>query len=302
MRGRRDVDCRSRAWELGTYLFVCTGTPDMTSLYQLAEAKRSDDTVTKPLAYYGIYDRTLAEESLEPTSILEIGVHKGESTRILATRFPAARIVAIDLYLMDIDFSGFPNITYLQCDQTDGDSLATICRNHFPAGIDLVIEDASHIGHFSRLTFDSVFPHLKSSGLYIVEDWGTGYWPGWVDGAPYRDQGACRRSPRIRKPMPSHAYGMVGFVKSLVDFTAIADITDRRSHVGSPIARLLVLLSRSTFLRGALERMPWLKARCLALLEPSQKSSERPAAIQPSVLPRLASVKYYQGVCVARKA
>jgi len=287
---------------LGLQLFASKGAFNMTSLYHLAEARCSDDPVTKPLAYYRIYDQTLAEDALDPASILEIGVHKGESTRILATRFPNARIVAIDLHLTDIDFSDFPNVVYLQCDQTDGESLNRICLSHFPSGIDLVIEDASHIGHFSRLTFDGVFPHLKSSGLYIVEDWGTGYWPGWVDGASYRDQSACRRSTHIRKSMPSHAYGMVGFVKSMVDFTAIADITDRRAQAGGPISRLLVLLSRSTLLRGVLERLPQLKARCLALVEPTQEGQDRPAAIQASSLPRLASVKFYQGVCVARKA
>ncbi|HUV09939.1 MAG TPA: hypothetical protein VMX12_03105, partial [Acidimicrobiia bacterium] len=37
---------------------------------------------------------------------------------------------------------------------------------------------------------------------YAIEDWGTGYWESWPDGAQFE---------------PDHTAGMVGFVKSLVD-------------------------------------------------------------------------------------
>jgi hypothetical protein len=274
----------------------------MTSLYNLAQASISADSVTKPLSYYKIYDREIAEENRYPDAILEIGVHKGESTKILAARFPAARIVALDHRLADIDFSGYPNITYLQCDQTDRTALDAICNKHFAAGIDLVIDDASHIGQFSSITFHTVFPHLKSGALYIVEDWGTGYWPSWTDGGRYRLAHPGRVGGRIRKSIPSHDLGMVGFVKSLIDFTAIDDITDRRAAGKGILSSLLVFLSGIPFLRRMLERAPRLKSRCLAVTEgPARKADAIDEQAAPE-LPRLASVKYYRGVCVARKA
>ena len=48
---------------------------------------------------------------------------------------------------------------------------------------------------------------LKPGGVYVVEDWGTGYGPKWADGAPYAPDGTPG----------GHRAGMVGFVKELVD-------------------------------------------------------------------------------------
>jgi len=274
----------------------------MTSLYILAQASISADSVTKPLSYYKIYDQEISDENQCPNAILEIGVHKGESTKILAARFPDARIVAIDHCLTDIDFSEYPNITYLQCDQTDSTALNAICNKHFAAGIDLVIDDASHIGQFSSITFHAVFPHLKSSALYIVEDWGTGYWPSWTDGGRYHLANSDRVGGHIRKSISSHDLGMVGFVKSLIDFTAVDDITDARATSKGIASNLLVFLSRIPLLRMVLERAPRLKSLCLAVAEgPVRKADTIDRQTAPA-LPRLASVKYYRGVCVARKA
>jgi hypothetical protein len=274
----------------------------MTSLYNLAQASISADIVTKPLSYYKIYDREIAEENPYPDAILEIGVHKGESTKILAARFPDARIVALDYRLAEIDFSEYPNITYLQCDQTDSTALNAICSKHFAAGIDLVIDDASHIGQFSSITFHTVFPHLKSRALYCVEDWGTGYWPSWTDGGRYRPANSGRAGWRTQKSIPSHDLGMVGFVKSLVDFTAIDDITDTRATSRGILSNLLVFLSRIPLLRGVLKRAPRLKSLCLSVVErAAHKTDTIDKEVAPE-LPRLTSVKYYSGVCVARKA
>lgn len=272
----------------------------MTSLHNIAQQRISDDGVTKPLSYYKIYDQLIDDETVG--SILEIGVHKGESTKILATRFPDAHIVALDHRLSDIDFSEYPNITYLQCDQTDSTTLNAICAKHFGTGIDLVIDDASHIGHYSAITFHTLFPHLKSNGLYLVEDWGTGYWCSWTDGGRYQRVQPGRVGGRIRKSNPSHSLGMVGFVKSLVDFTAVDDIADSRAVSKGIASNVLVSLSRIPLLRMALERTPRLKSFCLAVAgKPAQRANTSDMRVAP-VLPRLASVTFIRGICVARKA
>jgi cephalosporin hydroxylase len=154
---------------------------------------------------------------------------------VFARGFPEARIVAVDLVLHDIDFSAHPNVRYLQCDQTDRERLEAIVREEFPDGLDLVLDDASHIGACSAATFLALWPHLRSGGVYIVEDWGTGYLDGWIDGAPYRELPAEPAGPGIAKRLPSHDHGMVGFVMSLVDLAHDAAMRDgldvRTKHI-----------------------------------------------------------------------
>jgi hypothetical protein len=211
------------------------------SLASIAPGFISDDPMTKTLDYYEKFDQFFSHHAIEPAAILEIGVYQGQSTKVFATRYPNATIVALDLELRPIDFSGYPNVKYLQCDQADQNRLNEIISAHFPQGIDLVIEDASHIGALSTITFHTVFPRLKSGGLYIVEDWGTGYWDSWIDGGRYQQfpLGFYERQLPLR--IPSHDFGMVGFVKSLVDYSHESAIRLNQHDKPGKQARLKLL-------------------------------------------------------------
>jgi hypothetical protein len=206
-----------------------TGTPK-TALFDAARKSFSTEAGTKHPGYYSRYDRFFHKNSFTPTSILEIGVHQGESTKVFATVYPHAKIVALDLDRhQHVDFSAFGNITYIGVDQTDTKRLEEVIKNEFPAGFDFVIEDASHIGAYSHITFHTVFPHLKPGGIYIVEDWGTGYFDDFVDGSRFQEYPLHFHDGNIPKRMPSHDFGMVGFVKSLVDMTSEPDIRNKMS-------------------------------------------------------------------------
>jgi hypothetical protein len=188
-------------------------------LTSVAQRLYSGDVATKPLYYYENFDRFFSENSFVPKAILEVGVYKGESTKVLATAYPEAKIVAGDIELQDIDFSSFPNVSYVKLDQSDPAELQDVIQNEFPDGIDLVIEDASHIGALSHITFHAVFPFLKKNGIYIIEDWGTGYWDRWSDGGRFQSFPLAFYDGTLPRRIPSHDFGMVGFVKSLVDLT-----------------------------------------------------------------------------------
>jgi hypothetical protein len=109
-------------------------------------------------------------------------------------------------------------------------------------GIDLVIEDASHIGYLSKITFDIVFPFLKSGGAYFIEDWGTGYWDSWIDGSRFQIFHQVPHNNNIPKRIPSHDFGMVGFVKSLVDLTHEEAIKNNQHDVPQSLeSRIKVL-------------------------------------------------------------
>lgn len=143
--------------------------------------------------------------------LLEIGVDKGGSLLLWRDYFQKGKIVGIDINDIVID-DATGRITVFQGAQQDVKFLQTVAENTAPDGFDIIIDDASHIGELTNTTFWYLFEnHLKPGGLYIIEDWGTGYWGSWPDGEEYKGN--------------NHIAGMVGFVKELVDECAMADIT-----------------------------------------------------------------------------
>ena len=183
------------------------------SLETTDAAQYSGDPTTKPLYYYKRYDDFIEHHKIFPASILEIGTFKGESTKVFSMAYPNAKIVTLDIHLRDIDFTGYNNIVYLQADQSCSSLLTSIIEEHFPEGVDLVIDDASHFGYISKLTFETVFPLVKNGGAYLIEDWGTGYWDSWPDGSRFQEYATHPSLERLPKRIPSHDVGMVGFVK-----------------------------------------------------------------------------------------
>jgi hypothetical protein len=167
------------------------------------------DATAKTLKIYAIYARYF-EDFSGGIKVLELGVHKGESLKVWASYFPQGTIIGLDLD-NKADFSAYPNIVFEQGDQTDTERLRKIARG----GLDIVIDDASHIGEKSLVSYATLFPYLNPGGLYIIEDWGTGYFNDSPDGK-YPDRLREIAGHRIL----SHDFGMVGFVKSLVDDVA----------------------------------------------------------------------------------
>jgi len=210
----------------------------MSNLYGIAAKTHSGHHVTKPLFYYQKYDDFLNHHRIFPETILEIGTFEGESTKILSAAFPGSKILSLDLHIRPIDFSACNNVTYQEADQTNRNQLVSLITNHFPQGVDLVIEDASHYGFFSKLTFDIVFPLVKPRGAYFIEDWGTGYWDDWADGSRFQNFIQVPHNDMVPKRLHSHDFGMVGFVKSLVDLThesAIKNTTKDTSKFSSRV-------------------------------------------------------------------
>ena len=144
-------------------------------------------------------------------------------------------------------------VRFYQGSQGDGALLDKVAGECAPDGFDVVIDDAAHRGELSRVSYRHLFVnHLKPGGIYVVEDWGTGYWDSWPDGAAYR-MAPEKQAGRPKEGMPLlarlakrlgwssdpnfavHNYGMVGFVKELVDEVAWPDITfPERGNSGLP--------------------------------------------------------------------
>jgi hypothetical protein len=53
-------------------------------------------------------------------------------------------------------------------------------------GFDAVIDDASHLGKYTRISFWHQFRHhLKPGGIYVLDDWVCAYRSDWADGHNY---------------------------------------------------------------------------------------------------------------------
>jgi cephalosporin hydroxylase len=205
------------------------------TLAEIAASLHPQDVGTKPESIWRDYEPLLAPLAHLPLNILEVGVHNGVSIRTFATYFEKPRIVGLDLSLPAIDLSGYPSIALFECDQRDSARINTICARHMPDGIDIVIDDASHVGEYSLDTYRALFPHVKAGGLYVIEDWGTGYMPQWGDGSALVDRGLHDRAAGYARRITSHDYGMVGFVKSLIDEVGAGSV-ESLQVVGSFVA------------------------------------------------------------------
>jgi hypothetical protein len=184
----------------------------------------------KTYPYLVNYEKYFAPLVGQDIALLELGIDKGGSLLLWRDYFANARIAGLDLKPPRIeDFSG--TIKMFQGSQDDTRLLDKIGRTVAPQGFDVIIDDASHIAKLTKVSFWHLFEkHLKPGGIYVIEDWRTGYWSAWDDGEVYKARQTIseRIAGRLlyRRPtFPSHQYGMVGFIKQLIDELGVDMIT-----------------------------------------------------------------------------
>jgi hypothetical protein len=200
---------------------------------QLALDSYDSDKVR--IGYLDIYDPVLAPWVDKKIKLLELGIHKGGSLHLWHDYFPRGTIAGIDIKLPK-DFMPGERIQVFQGSQADTGFLSEVANKVAPAGFDIIIDDASHIGALTKTTFWHLFEnHLKPGGLYAIEDWGTGYWEDFPDGKGFnianfsvsliRPLSSEPAGKSMKVPFSCHSYGMVGFVKQLVDEQGAASVT-----------------------------------------------------------------------------
>ncbi|HYN86095.1 MAG TPA: hypothetical protein VER32_12680 [Pyrinomonadaceae bacterium] len=238
-------------------------------MHTLAEiAGRYDTDKAVHTHYLRNYEEYFGPLRGEPVRLLELGIKRGGSLLLWRDYFERGLVVGLDVEPARLEDPTGRVRTY-QGMQQDTELLDRIARECAPEGFDIVIDDCSHIGALTRVSFWHIFEHhLKPGGVYVVEDWGTGYWDSWLDGVGYRRaaetfhprlyrltralsrlqlSGALRRVPLARplvsrakravvgRQYRSHDFGMVGFVKELVDELGARDIT--HPEYGTPPQR-----------------------------------------------------------------
>lgn len=136
--------------------------------------------------YLPIYDRYLAPWKGKPVRMLEIGVSKGGSLRLWRRLLgPDAMLFGIDIDPACAQFDGQAAKVRIGS-QDDPGFLRRVVDEM--GGLDVVIDDGSHVSAHIRRSLDVLFPLLSDGGLYIAEDLHACYWRDY--GGGYRRPGS----------------------------------------------------------------------------------------------------------------
>ena len=131
--------------------------------------------IDKWLHYLPIYERHFAPYRNSPVKVLEIGVQNGGSAQLWREWFgPEAVIFGIDINPDCARANG--EVAQIRIgSQADPDFLRKVVAEM--GGLDIVIDDGSHVMEHLHASFRTLFPLLAEGGVYLVEDLHTAYWP-----------------------------------------------------------------------------------------------------------------------------
>jgi hypothetical protein len=215
---------------------------------------------SKPIGYLEIYEKYFAPLMDKEVKLLELGVATGQSMLMWRDYFVNGTIAGVDLFPLYQPEASESRVRIFQGAQNNTRLLTTIAQEIAPDGFDIIIDDCSHIGELAKISFWHLFTnHLKPGGVYAIEDWGTGYLGGYrnvyypdgeffdpteretilhwlatkmLKSAPVEWQENSWLQKRLKRyqytrRFKGHDYGMVGFVKQLIDEVGAGDYTSQ---------------------------------------------------------------------------
>jgi len=165
------------------------------AVYDLDDAKMSEQAngplaeiffsgrgrrVHKWLHYLPIYERYFSALRDKDIKFLEIGVFGGGSLDMWRDYFgPSATLFGVDI---NPDCAGLatPPTQVRIGSQDDATFLRGVVEEM--GGVDVVLDDGSHVGKHQWSSFVTLFPLLREGGVYMIEDTHTSYWRRFAGG------------------------------------------------------------------------------------------------------------------------
>jgi cephalosporin hydroxylase len=136
--------------------------------------------VHKWLHYLPIYDQLFGPFAGKPVRMLEIGVSRGGSLVMWRKFFgDQATIFGVDIDPRCSQYNGQAGQVRIGS-QADPAFLRSVVDEM--GGVDLILDDGSHISTHQRASYEVLFPLLTEGGLYVIEDMHTAYWPRYEGG------------------------------------------------------------------------------------------------------------------------
>ena len=148
------------------------------SLTRLAAKYKSDKGVTIfPFhGYTEFYTKLFERFRQQPINILEIGLARRDDRATLGIEcpslsmwldyFPRAQVYGFDLD--DFSWVSMPRTRVFRGDQGSAEDLRRVVATC--PQFDLIIDDGSHASYHQHVTLKTLFPHLRSGGLFVIED------------------------------------------------------------------------------------------------------------------------------------
>lgn len=142
--------------------------------FQTDKASQFSRTWANPHDYLRHLERFFEPLRDKPIKLLEIGVGGGESIRTWLEYFPDAKVFGVDINHSTNEWntrdSGVnPRYAFILGDQSNAVFWKSFIKTH-GGEWDVVIDDGSHVSKDIITTFGCLWPHLRSGGIYEVED------------------------------------------------------------------------------------------------------------------------------------
>lgn len=125
---------------------------------------------------YAFYFSSIRDK---PLKFLEIGIYKGASVALWESYFPNAELHFVDISVDLVQYQP-QRATYHVADQSNSNQLESLMNQI--GDCDIILDDGGHTMEQQLVSFKTLFPHLNSGGLYIIEDLHTSYWTSYGGG------------------------------------------------------------------------------------------------------------------------
>lgn len=178
---------RVRRWRQGSIRPFAGTVSDVDSSCDIGRlfVEHKGTMVHKWVHYLPAYAEQFERFRGRPIRFLEIGVSHGGSLQMWRSYFgDQATIFGIDVNPECAALNGRGGQVRIGS-QADAAFLAEVVREM--GGVDVVLDDGSHVAEHQRASFDALFPVLSIDGMYAIEDLHTAYWP--KHGGGYRRRG-----------------------------------------------------------------------------------------------------------------
>ncbi|MDD5558637.1 hypothetical protein [Candidatus Methylomirabilis sp.] len=144
------------------------GPIDSNDFFKYCTAHKKGHGIWKWEHYFDIYDRHLNKFRGRPVTIMEVGIYSGGSLGMWRHYFgEQCKIVGLDIASECSVYIG-PFVDVYIGNQGDREFL----RNTLDkcGGVDVFVDDGSHIPEHQIVGFEEVFQFIRPGGVYICED------------------------------------------------------------------------------------------------------------------------------------
>jgi len=206
-------------------------------------------------------------EDIRPAVIVELGIRRGGSTVLLSELNRPDKLIALEISPDPVpvleDYIAQRGLAGVVCprygvDQSDRARVAAILAEELGGGlIDLVIDDASHLYEETVSSFETIFPHVRTGGLFIIEDWNADHLVGDAIAATLKDVDAPDHDDIERRLQETIAAQGQDPASRRIPLTQMAvELVVARSSTGDAIRKVTVNSGWVVVERGADELDP----------------------------------------------